>query len=226
MSGRGNGSNNLWFMCCLRGTNTVWPFQNISCCPAVSESNFTCNSNVNIIADGPIGMYTVKCVVKDNASDDTAEYSEMDASMKKMGNRTHDDDRAEALRIICRAAFAHNKQNVISAPMASFLLRNESRFYFSHKFVFCPLKDVVRLHNKQEVNGTLNVPKEGSTFFENLALHYLCRHEDLEDVCLKDFCENYEVVYCPTRQKKKTTLSFPYGSRHWSLLPPFRCQER
>ena len=96
-------------------------FQNVAC-RAISQSKFTCNSNVNIITDGPIVMYTVKYAFKKTGDDDTAEYSEMDSSMKRMEGPGHEDDKAESIRIICRAAFAHNKQNVISSTMASYLI--------------------------------------------------------------------------------------------------------
>ena len=63
---------------------------------------------------------------------------------KSLQTRVHKDDRSEAVRltVTCRAAFAHNKGNVIGAGFASFLTRHDSRFYFSHGFQYCPLRDL------------------------------------------------------------------------------------
>ena len=184
-------------------------FQNV-CCRSLSQSKFSCNTNVSLITDGPIAHYICKYCVKPNDKDEVADYAEVDATMKKMTGRVHEEnDRAEALRIICRAAFAHNKSNVISSTLASFLTRNDSRFFFSHDFVFCPLTDVVRLHNQQDVDATLRVDSNGGTFFENQALHYLCRPSELENVSLKDFVENYSIGYV-TKRKSKDNPVIPF----------------
>ena len=188
----------------LPSRNNYDLFQNVQC-EAVSQSKFTCNSNVSVITDGPIGMYACKYINKPNEKDDTVDYSHVEATMKKMAGegRKHDDDKCEALRIMCRAAFAHNRANVISASMASYLTRHDSRFYFSHKFVYCPLKDVVRLHNKQDVGGTVSVAPSGMCFLENMAFHYLCRPESLEDLNLKSFTEKWQTAYVPRKPKRR-----------------------
>ncbi len=46
--------------------------------------NFECNSNVAVITDGPIGMYSCKYINKPNEKDDTTEYAQVEAVMKKM----------------------------------------------------------------------------------------------------------------------------------------------
>lgn len=192
-----------------RGTYDL--FQNVSCA-AISESKFTCNSNVTVITDGPIGMYCCKYINKPNEKDDTAEYSQVEATMKKMEQEgpKHESEKAEALRILCRAAFAHNRSNIVSASMASFLTRHNSRFYFSHKFVFCPLKDVIRLHNEQDVTGVLKVSPTGKSFFENQALHYLCRPIQLENFSLKAFTENYEVGFVTKKSLSAANPMLPF----------------
>jgi hypothetical protein len=148
-------------------------FQNTSC-QAVSKSKFAYDSNVSVITDGPIAQYQFKCHLKGTQEKDTAEYAEVDASMKKMQGRLHEDDKKETLRIICRAAFVHNKTNVISPPLASCLTRNKTRFYFSHDFVYCPLNDVMNTHSKQGIALNLQVEEYGCTYFENQPLNYLC----------------------------------------------------
>ena len=105
-------------ICVKRGGYDV--FQNTSC-KAISESKFACNSNVQLITDGPIGAYQYKYNFKPTQDDDQAEYAELDANIKKMQGRAHENNRSEAIRRITRAAFAHNKSNVISPSFASYL---------------------------------------------------------------------------------------------------------
>ena len=181
--------------------------QNVSC-KAVSESKFACNSNVSLITDGPIGQYQFKYQLKGTQEDDTAEYAEVDASMKKIQGRLHDDDKRESLRLICRAAFAHNKTNVISPPLASYLTRHASRFYFSHQFVYCPLRDIMRIHQNQDVQAYLRVQEDGGSYFENQALNYLCRPNELQNYSLKTFFETYEFCVVSAGKKKVPVLPF------------------
>ena len=100
-------------------------------CPAVSQTKLSCNSNVAPILDGPVGQCQHKYQIKETQGDDRRGYEEVEAEVKKFeGERKHEADRPEALRRICRAAFAHNKRNIISASFASYLMRHEKRFIF------------------------------------------------------------------------------------------------
>jgi len=69
--------------------------------------------------------------------------------------------------------------------------------------VYVPLKDVVRLHNGQEVRGILKFEPSGNCYFENAALNYLCRSKILEDLSLLDFTEGYYTVRVPRSKSKK-----------------------
>lgn len=168
-------------------------FQNVSC-HAISEAKFTCNSNLSIITDGPVGMYQFKYIMKSTQDDDTAEYSLVESSIKSLQSRVHEEDKKEAARIICRAAFAHNKRNVIGPSFASYLTRHDSRFYFSHRFQFCPLRDLFQILEGGTVSATLTFTRGGG-FLENQALHYLCRPKDLEDLSPREFFEQYYVLF-------------------------------
>ena len=179
-------------------------FQNVAC-KAISESKFSCNSNISVITDGPVSQYQFKYQHKQTQDDDQAEYSQVDRTIKSLTGRVHDDDKAEAVRLICRAAFAHNCKNVIGCPLAAFLIRNGSRFYFSHDFVYCPVKDLIRLQRQQTVTGEAKYDNKGNVYFENLALHYLCRPEQLEHLSAADFYAKYDVV--TYRKPKKNDLN-------------------
>jgi len=175
-------------------------FQNISC-PAISESKLTCNSNMQLLTDGPIAQYQFKYITKHTQHQDTAEYAEVQDAIKGLaaGDRKWADDKKEAIRIICRAAFAHHKTNVISPPMASYLVRHGERFYFSHKFVFCPLDDLMKLERNQNVSATVRFVSKDETFFENHALHYLCRPKEYESWGPKRFFEILQPANIPAK---------------------------
>lgn len=181
--------------------------QNI-CCTAISHSKLSCNSNLGLIMDGPVGQYQHKYQQKPNQDEETHDYKRIEEDVRKLNGRVHEADRPEALRIICRAAFAQNRNNVISPPFASYLTRHDSRFYYSHEFIWCPLKDVVRLHNKQDIVGVLKLSDKGPSFFESAALNYLCRAKELESVCLKDFTEQYYSTYVPKENDDNEVLPY------------------
>ena len=185
--------------------------QNVAC-NAISQSKFTCNSNVSVITEGPAGQYPMKYTMMYNQDEEQAAYCDVEHDMKRMAEnreRVHQDERREALRLITRAAFAHNRGNIISAPFASYFLRNESRFYFSHEFTYCPLRDVIRLLNQQEIRGMLMYNSADKTsFFENLALNYLCRNEKLDRESLRSFMERYESCYIPRENDDEEVLPF------------------
>ena len=185
-------------------------FQNVSC-PAISYSKFSCNNNVSPILDGPIGQYQHKYQEKETQKEDTAEYSEVEALIRNFDcERKHEADRPEALRRICRAAFAHNKKNVISPCFASYLLRHRSRFYYSHEFKYCPLRDVVRLHNKEDISGMLKFdPDSKEQYFENTALDYLCRNEQLEQCNLARFTNVFCQKHVPVNNDEDVTGVYP-----------------
>ena len=196
-------------------------FQNVSC-PAISYSKFSCNNNVSTILDGPIGQYQHKYQEKETQKEDSAEYKEVENLIRNTDmERKHDSDRSEALRHICRASFAHNKKNVISPCFASYLLRNKSRFHYSHEFKYCPLRDVVRIHNKEDISGMLKYAEEGTEqYFENQALDYLCRHEELEDDSLAVFTNLYCVKNVPTNNKEKISGIYPFKAKTDHYIHP------
>ena len=77
---------------------------------AVSNSKFSCNSNVSVILDGPVAQYQFKCTTKGTQEDDTAAYAEVQRSIKSLEGRVHEDDRNEAIRRVCRASLIFPKE--------------------------------------------------------------------------------------------------------------------
>ena len=177
-------------------------FQNVSC-PVISESKMTCNSNIQMIAPGPIVVYCTKYSTKSTQKQETEEYGRVAQVSRKMlsDERKHPEDKKEALRRVLRASFAHNKENVVGPSMASWLTRMGSRFLVSREFAWCPLRDLDQLLKKATLNLTLR-NCNGVNFFENCALHYLCRPDKLESVDAATFYTEYEVKF---HAKKKST---------------------
>lgn len=170
-------------------------FQNVSI-KAVSESKMTCNSNVSVITPGPLAVYTTKYQTKGTQHDEQEYFAAVALTVQKMlicdrgdlGDRT---ERSEAIRVLLRASHAHNQTNVISATGASYLTRRDERFIFSHRFAFCPLRDIKALLEKEMVGAMVRFSGNFS-FFENSAVNYLCRPKLLENMHVFDFYTKYD----------------------------------
>jgi len=167
-------------------------FQNV-CCPAISYSKLTCNTNVAALMPGPVAQYTLKSQLKDTQEGDAAEYSRVAEASRKVlsGARKHQSDQSEACRRLLMASFSHQKTNVVGTAMASFLTRNGSRFIMSH-LVWCPLRDVGELLSGGQVNATILHGK--TPFVQTIALHCLCRPPELENLNVFDFYSPYKLV--------------------------------
>jgi len=182
-------------------------FQNVSC-PGISETKLSCNTNIAVITDGPLGQYSIKYQHKGTQDDDQREYAQVERAMKKLSEagRTHEDNRRETIRLICSGSFAHNRTNVIGPSMAPILTRQKERFYFSHNTRLCPLQDLIRILHNEPIDSVLKYTPKGDTFFESQALHYLCRPEELEDLSPKSFYEMYGVHHNSGKRKRDDEL--------------------
>ena len=181
-------------------------YQNISC-PAISLSKLTCNTNIQAILPGAVAQYCLKYTLKDTQEEDTAPYKNVLIATKKIIEKLHETDSAKqkALRNLLAASFAHNKTNIIGTTMASYLTRNNSRFIFSHKTVWIPLRDMASILKGDTINSSIKFNYK-TPFFECIALDYICRPNSLEKICAFDFFEQYEVVR--TTSKNKDDLKY------------------
>jgi hypothetical protein len=198
-------------------------FQNV-CCKAVSESKVACNSNVTFLFPGPYTFYCCKYNMKATQADDRHDYDRVVRTVRKATKkgRVHESNRSEAMRLVLGASYAHNDSNIVSAPMASFLVRAGSRFYFSHQFVFCGLKDMIDTLNERETFvyykciGRLKI-------LEKKSYHYLCRPESMEDMCFFDFVAKVEVENLKSRTKNERDCDFtePFINTRYYEHPSF-----
>ena len=181
-------------------------FQNVSC-PAISWSKICGNSNITWNMYGPISQYNIKYTTKGNQEEETHKYGALLAKlMKVLETRKHDKNTSEAVRRVMAGAYAHQQQNVIGAPLASYLTRNPSRFLFSHTFQWIPIRDIKALLSGNGVTATIsyniNVP-----YLRVLAMNYLCRPKELEAISVVAFYSKYEPVN-QTSKNRNELLQF------------------
>lgn len=171
--------------------------------PAISHSKIGGNTNARIITPGPLGFYTIKYPTKSTQEQNSDPYKEVLSALTRLFNRErkHSDDRAESLRLLIASAFAHNKENIIGSSQASYLTRNNSRFVWSHNFVYLPHRDLKSVLTKNEVNNFNIKSFKGTPYADVGALNYLCRPSELEDLSPREFFEQYEVIKRAHRRK-------------------------
>ena len=159
-----------------------------------------CNTNISLLFPGPVGQYTFKYNLKDTQKDDVEKYNRVSKSTQKSlsAARSHESDRSESIRRLLSASHVHQQENVLHGTMGSYLVRRKKRYIFSHSTVWCPLRDLDKILNEGEVFTT--IAYNGSQpYYQNSALHYLCRPAELEELSAYDFYSKYEVVRATAR---------------------------
>jgi len=169
-------------------------FQN-RCCPAIQNSKPSCNTNVNLLFDGPVMMYTTKYYCKGNQKDEQRDFKRVvDTTRKMILQRRHEGNRSEALRRVLRATFQHNSENVVGAPMAAFLTKHKSRFFLTHSFVWCPLEEMIKVLQGGEIRANISI-RGNMRIVEKIPLNYLCRGREYEDLCLWSMLKDFKVAF-------------------------------
>ena len=169
---------------------------------------------------GPVGQYTFKYNLKDTQEDDEEKYKRVKARVCKTlsDSRRYESDASESIRRLLSAAHAHQKKNILHGTMASYLVRNKTRFIFSHNTVWCPMRDLESILTDGEVQATI-VYNHETPFFQTSALHYLCRPLELQDVSVHDFYSEFAVVRV-TSTNEDTLLPFlNHKFQHPSFQP-------
>ena len=185
--------------------NVYDAFQNVSI-RCWNRTKFACNTNLTFLMPGPYSQYVFKYSHKGTQKEDSQTYDKVFTVIEKILSRPEEtrSSRSEAYRRVLSTAFAHQNNNVVGATMASYLIRNKSRFVFSHETVWCPLKQFISIINGNDTNAVIccngKVP-----FFDCAALHYLCRPTQLESINVFEFYGNYEIVN-KTRENESELL--------------------
>jgi PIF1-like helicase len=188
-------------------------FQNV-CCPHISYSKLTCNTNISLLLPGPVAQYCVGYTMKNTQDDEIQEYELVRTASEKILSKVKVDDtsRRVAVRRLIGTSFAHQSNNIVGAAMASYLTRNGSRFHFSHSFTWCPLRDLDKLLHGEKIKVNVSFTQHHA-YFHCLALNYLCRPQSLEHVPVFDFYTKYDV--CTINKNNKSTVLQFHNTRYF-----------
>ena len=192
--------------------------------PAIGRNKLLLgNTNCAILVPGAVANYVTKYVFKKTQEDDSKEYNgvskRVEGSIKRIHERNlerkaaaqKDDisdterkkmNKSAALAATLSLGFSMSNSNVIGAPLAAYLLRNETRFKMSHSTKWVSMNDINTLLN----DGSVKVFFQGN-YGNNHAYDYLCRPEQLEKVSVKDFYTHY--VYLK-RQPTEENRGMPF----------------
>lgn len=172
------------------------------------------NTNVSLLSPGPIACYTTGYTTKGTQKQDSAEYDYLSERVQKAVHRLDIENlerkerekagtiseaerkatnESAAITKVLRLGFTRHEPNIVGAPMASYLIRNKSRFIHSHQFHWVPVWDIETLLSGGTVKRYLQNGKYGS-YFSNSAYDYICRPEECENISLFEFINNCDVV--------------------------------
>ena len=165
-------------------------------CPVISHSLAPCNSNVSITTGARSAIYASCYSSKGTQKEDTGEAKNMLTHCAvRFQEKRKDSALFEGLSRLMGAVMVGASEHTVAGPMASFLIRNGSRFKFSHTFQYVPIKEIMHIsaNGTEKVEMTLMEHREGC-FFSNQALHYLHRPKSLQHCNVIDFFEQYETT--------------------------------
>ncbi|KAG7372188.1 PIF1-like helicase [Nitzschia inconspicua] len=112
------------------------------------------------------------------------------------------------------AALMATKAHKVAAPMASYLIRNGSRFHFSHDFAYVNIDSFFKeVHEDFDISADEN----GSVFFKSSVANYLYHPIELEHVCLYDFLAKYSACK-PVKKSLDWARSHP-SKNHLKIRP-------
>lgn len=165
-------------------------------CRAISASKCPSNSNVQVTTGARATIYTSCYASKSTQKEDTGELKKMSSYV---ANRFVEERKTnqlfEGLSRLMGAVIVGTGEHVCAAPMAAYLVRNDSRFKFSHTFEYVPVREMVSIltqGNSDSAKMTVLSHGEGC-FLTNKAMHYLKRPKAFESCNVVDFFEQYEI---------------------------------
>ena len=194
--------------------------------PFISDSLAPCNSNVSVTTGPRSCIYTTCYAAKKTQKEDTKEFKYL---LSYVSHRFQEERKSsalfEGLSRLMGAALVATSEHVVSAPMASFLVRNESRFKCSHLFKYVPVREIIEIMTDPRNVSSSIMEHDKGCFYNNDSLQYLQRPSLLNDIPLIDFCEQWEAVRTPKpdEEDRETTFKIDdsthpgYGKQHYRL---------
>ncbi|KAG7362094.1 hypothetical protein IV203_025760 [Nitzschia inconspicua] len=177
---------------------------------------FGCNTNVATGLDGGSVMYCTCYISKNTEKEDSEHFASAAKHMvKRMEQRMmermvidseeqEEEDSSIGLKSMIGAALMATKQHKVAAPMASYLIRNGSRFHYSHFFAYVNIGSFFK-----DVHEDFNISADGDgkVFLKSSVANYIYRPKELEGVCVYDFLAKYSAC-------KPTKNSFNWAQVH------------
>ena len=118
------------------------------------------------------------------------------------------------MRLHLSTTYTYNDSLVTGPPMASYLTRNGSKFWFSHEFIWCPVQDLINCLDDVKID--YSVRKLGKmTIMENKAVDYLCRPSSLEDCVAFDFYREYYKKFVKVQNPDDDVMPFQ-STKHFN----------
>ncbi|KAG7371072.1 hypothetical protein IV203_019642 [Nitzschia inconspicua] len=152
---------------------------------------FGCNTNVITGVDGGSVMYCTCYVSKNTEREDNKHFADAAKHMVKnmqqqMAERkglsdVELEEEASSVGLKCMfcAALMATKVHKVAASMASYLIRNGSRFHFSHDFSYV---DIGSFFKAIQEDLNISADEDGSVFLKSSVSNYLCRPKELEEL--------------------------------------------
>ena len=163
----------------------------------VSKSKAPANSNISVTTGCRSAIYTSCYTAKATQKEDTDELKRVVAYVgSRFSDQRNENTLFEGLSRLMGAVIVGTGEHVVSAPMASYLVRNGSRFKFSQDFQYVPLREITELLLRDDYIDKIKMTvkhHEKGCFLTNQALHYLHRPPEMEEVSMLKFFENYEI---------------------------------
>ena len=168
-------------------------------CKAISSCKAPSNSNVSVTTGARAATYTSCYTAKGTQKEDSGELKRM---VSYVGSRfleqRNENTLFEGLSRLMGSVIVGTCEHVVSAPMAAYLVRNQSRFRFSVKFKYIPVREAIDIITKRSTRDTVKMSVMGHSegcFLTSEALNFIHRpSKDFEDCCLVNFFQDYEVV--------------------------------
>jgi hypothetical protein len=160
------------------------------------SSIFQCNNNVVACIGGGSPMYCTSYQSKNTQKEDNEKVGKAAKVMiNRMTEKLQDEEILTkenlGIKTLIGAILLANDAHVCGAPMAAFLSRNGTRFWFSHQFSHTRLED---FFEEQTTDYQLRFIEEGNPLILSHVGNYTTRPLELEDISLYDFLCTYTVA--------------------------------
>jgi PIF1-like helicase/Helitron helicase-like domain at N-terminus len=167
-----------------------------------------CNSNLQVGIDGRHIIYCTLYTGKSTQQEDSSKYSNISKQLAKYIKKQQDNmERTNEIsstpfdigfRRLLGAVLSNSSAHVISATLASFIIREGSRFVKSHECVCLPLPSFM----SRDIVVKLQTCHQRS-YLSSQVFNYQFRPLILESLCAYDFFEQFEMKRL---QKKDDTI--------------------